>query len=53
MLRGIFAGISAKILPIGLKDNFAEGYGSQQMVRKVNGLDAESIYHQIMESNLI
>ena len=49
----MYAGISAKILPIGLKDNFAEGYGSQQMVRKVNGLDAESIYHQIMESNLI
>lgn len=45
-----FEGLGAKILPIGLNDKFAEGYGTQQMVRRANALDAQSIYLRLKEA---
>lgn len=44
-----YNGVSAKVYPIGLNDVFASGYGTHQMVRKQNGLDAGSIYDKIKE----
>lgn len=44
-----YTGLGAKVFPIGLNDVFAEGYGTQQMVRKRNALDAESIYVRLKE----
>ncbi len=44
-----FEGIGKKIIPIGLHDRFAEGYGSHEMVRRANCLDAVGIYDRIME----
>lgn len=43
-------GIGAKLTKIGLKDKFAEGYGTYQEIKKMNGLDAENIYHIIKEN---
>lgn len=43
----VYEGIGMKILPIGLNDSFAEGYGNQATVRKANGLDAQSICDKI------
>lgn len=45
-----YNGLHAKVYPIGLNDAFAEGYGTQQMVRKVNALDAVSIYRRLKEA---
>ena len=45
-----YSGRCAKITPIGLRDCFAKGYGTELMVRKANGLDAEGIYRQIKEA---
>lgn len=45
-----FRGLGMKVIPIGLKDIFAEGYGSHKLVRERNGLDAESIYNIIKEA---
>lgn len=42
-----YEGTGGKIIPIGLNDAFAEGYGTHQMVRKANKLDAESIYEKL------
>lgn len=42
-----FAGCGVKVVPIGLKDIFAKGYGTVDTVRSKNGLDSESIYHHI------
>lgn len=44
-----YRGIQAKVVPIGLNDLFGAGYGNQKNVRRVNGLDAESIYWRIKE----
>lgn len=42
-------GVAKKVVRIGLKDQFAIGYGTQHSVRKENSLDAQSICRQIME----
>ena len=47
-----YNGVKAKVTPIGLNDRFAEGYGDQKYIRRVNQLDAESIYCRIKESCL-
>lgn len=44
-----YNGIAKKIIPIGLNDCFAKGYGSYKNVRKANSLDAESIASFVME----
>lgn len=45
-----FRGLGLRIHPIGIADDFAKGYGNQFMVRKANGLDAESIYCKMKEA---
>ena len=45
-----YNGKAVKVIPIGIEDRFAEGYGSQITVRKNNNLDAESIYKRIKEA---
>ncbi len=45
-----YHGVSARVYPIGIQDVFASGYGTLKMVRKANGLDAESIYKKIKEA---
>lgn len=45
-----FKGLGAKIYPIGIKDEFAKGYGNQLAVRKQNGMDADSIYNSIRKA---
>ena len=35
--------LGAQVIPIGLKDVFAEGYGTHEQVRRRNGLDAMGI----------
>lgn len=45
-----FNGLGLKIYPIGINDTFASGYGNQLIVRKANGLDADSIYKYIKEA---
>jgi len=40
-------GIGVPLQRIGLKDVFADGYGTHKQVRKYNNLDAESIYTAI------
>ena len=42
-----FRGLGARIIPLGINDIFAEGYGDQLRVRKANGLDADNIYNRI------
>ena len=55
-LAGILAEIAAfnkagvKIVPIGIEDSFAAGYGDIKGVRKANGLDADSIYEKIRKA---
>lgn len=44
-----YSGLNAKVFPIGLEDTFAEGYGTQQVVRRANGLDAKNIYMRLKE----
>ena len=52
-LAGIIAecmayhGIRGRMLPIGLQDCFAEGYGTIDKVRCRNGLDATHIYQEL------
>jgi transketolase len=41
------SGMGKKLIPIGLNDCFAKGYGSIEAVRKENGLDAGSIGNRI------
>lgn len=48
-----YNGLGLKIIPIGLNDCFAKGYGSIQIIRKRNGLDADSIYEKIKRCLLI
>lgn len=45
-----YRGLGAKIIPLGVGDVFAKGYGNQFMVRKQNGLDAESVYDRIRKA---
>ena len=40
---------NVKVIPVGVEDKFAEGYGTQLILRKNNKLDAESIYRHIKE----
>lgn len=42
-------GVGKKIIRIGLEDTFAVGYGTEEGVRKQNGLDADSIYSRILK----
>lgn len=42
-----FHGLGVRVVPIGMNDCFAKGYGNQAVVRKANGLDANSIYCKI------
>lgn len=42
-----FSGLGKKVVPIGLNDCFAKGYGSLAAVRKENGLDSKSISNKI------
>ena len=44
-----YNGQSVRVIPIGLHDRFATGYGSHTVVRKNNGLDAAQIFTSIME----
>lgn len=42
-------GLALRVKRIGLSDVFAKGYGTLEQVRKINGLDAESLKIKIME----
>lgn len=44
-----YNGIAKKVIPIGLNDCFAKGYGSHKAVRKANSLDSKSIARVVME----
>lgn len=48
-----YNGLHARVYPIGLNDAFAEGYGTQQMVRKANALDAVSVYRRLKEAVML
>lgn len=43
-------GLGAKLVKIGIDDKFAEGYGTYSEIKKMNSLDAESIYRTIKEN---
>ena len=43
-------GINAKLVKIGINDKFAEGYGTYSEIKKMNSLDAQSIYKVIKEN---
>lgn len=45
-----YKGVAARVVPIGLNDKFAEGYGTHAAVRRANALDSEGIYQAIKES---
>lgn len=47
-----YNGLKARVIPIGLNDVFAEGYGTHMIVRKANRLDADNIYKRIKEAIL-
>lgn len=38
-----YSGLGARVVPIGLQDEFARGYGTHTKVRAINGLDAGAI----------
>jgi transketolase len=42
-------GLNTKVVRIGLQDKFVKEVGSQEYLRKINGLDAESIANKIRE----
>lgn len=42
-----FNGLGTRVVPIGLNDCFARGYGNYATVRTANCLDADSIYDKI------
>lgn len=42
-----YNGLGTKVIPIGLSDVFAKGYGTHAKVRQCNGLDAYSIFETI------
>ncbi len=43
-------GLKTRLFTIGINDSFASGYGSIKEVRKINGLDAESLYHKVKKA---
>ena len=43
-------GINSKLVKIGINDKFAEGYGTYSEIKKMNALDAQSIYKVIKEN---
>ncbi len=45
-----YNGAFSRVIPIGIQDSFAEGYGTHAMVRKANCLDSHSIYEKIKEA---
>lgn len=45
-----YNGLAKTIIPIGLNDCFAKGYGSHKVVRRNNLLDAKSIAQKIKET---
>ena len=45
-----YSGMAVKVIPIGINDKFAEGYGTYAAVRRANALDSEGIYQVIKES---
>ena len=45
-----YHGGKAGVIPVGLPDVFAGGYGTQQIVRENNGLDAVNIYKRVREA---
>lgn len=40
-------GVARPVLRIGLKDSFAEGYGTIDEVRRMNGLDTEAVLEKV------
>ena len=44
-----YNGVAGRLTPIGLKDKFAEGYGTINIVRRANSLDADSLYLKLKE----
>ena len=42
--------LNCKLTKIGLKDCFAKGYGTYSQIKEMNGLDANSIYNEIMKN---
>jgi transketolase len=46
-------GLNTKVVRIGLQDKFVKEVGSQEYLRKLNGLDAESIANKIKEVLLV
>lgn len=44
-----YGGVAAKVVPIGINDIFASGYGTHAVVRRANALDSEGIYQSIRE----
>lgn len=42
-------GLNTRVVRIGLRDKFVKEVGSQEYLRKINGLDAESIANKIKE----
>lgn len=42
-----YNGLNLKVVPIGIEDMFAVGYGSELVVRRNNKLDSENIYQKI------
>lgn len=45
-----YNGLKARVIPIGLNDIFAKGYGTYEIVRKVNMLNAQGIYKRLKEA---
>ena len=45
-----YGGLCKKVVPIGLCDRFAEGYGTLKAVRRANQLDAASLCKKIKET---
>lgn len=42
--------LNCKLTKIGLKDCFAKGYGTYSQIKEMNGLNANSIYNEIMKN---
>lgn len=43
-----YHGLGGRVIPIGIEDAFAVGYGTHRAVRAVNGLDAAGVFGRIM-----
>lgn len=44
--------IDCKLIKIGLKDDFAKGYGTYEEIKKINGINSLSIYKKIKDNLL-